>query len=188
MTNQSKLLVILVTLVLLRFALVPLLDYQADTKAQLELVTQQLDKAEQLIQSKEQLQQAKQASGQQFNLLQDIFYREENSAQFRLNQQQSMQQQLQDFQIEVSFFDWLGQNEMENAQIEVHQARVILEGNMADLMRAYTEVIAAKTAVKVTEFELKKQQGRRSKNQPAAAPKGSLTLMLEYSRLVKVPL
>lgn len=187
MTNQSRLLVLLVVLVMLRFVVVPFLDYQAETKEQLELLTQQLDKAEQLMRSKEQLQQAKKASEQQLKQLSELFYKEENSAQFRLNQQQFVQQQLHAFQTEVSFFDWLGQKQLADGQIEVHQARIILQGSFSDLMRAYTEVIAAMPTVRVSEFELVKDQGRRTKKQNAQGPKGSLTLMLEYSRLVKEP-
>lgn len=187
MTNQTKLLVLLVVLAFLRFAVVPFLDYQAQSKEQLELLTQQLDKAEQLMNSKEQLQQARLASETQFNLLREVFFKDENSAQFRLNQQQFIQQQLQTFNTEVNFFDWLGQKELADDQIEVHQARIIIEGSFADLMRSYTEVISAMPAVRVTEFELLRDQSRRVRKKSERGPKGSLTLMLEYSRLVKEP-
>jgi hypothetical protein len=187
MINQTKLLLLLAVLAVLRFVLVPVLDYQAETKVQLELVTQQLDKAEQLMHSKEQLQQAKVASEEQLGRLSQVFLKDDNAAQFRLNQQQFIQQQVQQFQTEVSFFDWLGQTQLSRGQIEVHQARVTLEGNFTDLMQAYTDVVAVMPIVRVTEFELIRNQGRKSKKQSAAAPKGSLTLMLEYSRLVKEP-
>lgn len=186
MTNQTKLL-LLVVLAFLRFAVVPFLDYQAQSKEQLELLTQQLDKAEQLMNSKEQLQQVKLATEQQFNQLREVFFKDENSAQFRLSQQQFMQQQLLAFNAEVSFFDWLGQKQLADGQIEVHQARIIVEGDFTDLMRSYTEVVAALPTLRVTEFELLKDQSRRVRKKSSQGPRGSLTLMLEYSRLVKEP-
>jgi UDP-glucose 6-dehydrogenase len=187
MTNQSKLLLVVMVLALLRFAVVPFLEYQEQSKAELELLTQQLDKAEQLMNSKEQLQQVIVASEKQFSMLRDLFFKDENTAQFRLSQQQLMQQRLTEFNTEVNFFDWLGQKDLSDGQIEVHQARIILEGNFADLLRAYIEVIAAMPTVRVTEFELLRDQSRRVRKSSAQGPKGSLTLMLEYSRLVKVP-
>lgn len=157
--SQQKLLMIAAILAALRFVVVPLFDWQAAQLEQLQVATAQLERAIRLKNSApaqaEQLQQLESAKAE---LLKEYPVATQ-SAQFRLQMQQQLQQQFTATGLQVSLFEWLSQENIQNDMLERHYASVDVTGNPALLMQVFSQELARKPWLKVKELRLRQRSG-----------------------------
>lgn len=177
--SQQKLLIIAASLAAARFILFPLLDWQAEKKAELQTASQQLERVirlknagpaqQQLLQD---MQQLKQATLSQYP---DA----SQSTQFRLNMQQQLQQQLTANGLEITLFDWLSQETQQQGQLEQHYLSITLTGQPYQLMQSVNQVVTSQPWLSIREIQIRQRLDTRS----AGAATATLTLAITALRV-----
>lgn len=152
--TQQKLLFIALSLAAARFILLPLLEWQADKREQLLVVTQQLERAARLKNSgpeqEQQLQILQHLKAETLSLYPDA----SQTTQFRLTMQQQLEQQLTEQGLEVNLFDWLSQQTEQNGSIERHQIRLVVQGQPQLIMTAFMKTLVTKPWLRVLDIQL----------------------------------
>lgn len=157
--NQQKLLVVVLILATIRFVLLPVLEWQAQKREQLQVTSQQLERAIRLKNSAPE-QESQLAKLQQLTSTALSLYPNANqNTQFRLNIQQQLEQQLTGQGLEVNLFDWLAQQTELNGSIERYQIRMVLQGQPQQIMAAYMHVLINKPWLKVQDIQLRNIMG-----------------------------
>lgn len=176
--QQKKILItILLVLAALRFLGVPFLAYQAEQKVRLELTSQQLGRALRLVNNEADIAEV-QALQKQLQSLENSYIKHTNSNEFRLTAQQQIQSMVANYNVEVHLFDWLTQREVLPNYLYTHQARTILQGELADVIQAQLAIQEQIYGVKVLEFALQEQRSHRE-------PSVRLTLLLDVTGVQK---
>ena len=179
LTTQHKLLIVVAVLALLRFVVQPWLSHQQEQREQLAFVTKQLERAERLIYNADNIQQAADQLTQSRQQLNALFPAAATAGQYQLERQQSLQQQLSEHAVEVTLFDWLSQQSLHNEQINVYQARLVLQGEPVKLMQGYLAAFASHSWIQVRQIEMRERRsGRRQ-----ASVQATLTLLVEFTSL-----
>ncbi|CAM5217440.1 hypothetical protein [Alishewanella longhuensis] len=154
--QHKTLLAIALVLAVLQFWLVPTLQQQQSQQQQLQQLSQQLGRA-----------QAVKASEATLNALLDnlpsiktnliahypLQTANQPAGQLRLDLQQQVQQQLAGHAVTLQVFDWLGQQQHPQLGISELQARVVLVGQPAALLQAYSAAFANKPAIAIMQAD-----------------------------------
>lgn len=159
--TQQKLLLVAVSLAAARFILMPLLEWQADKREQLQVVTQQLERAIRLKNSgpeqEQQLQNLQQIKADVLGLYPDA----SQTTQFKLSIQQQLEQQLTEQELEVNLFDWLSQQTEQNGSVERHQIRLVVQGPPHIIMTAFMNTLISKPWLRVLDIQLQLRNATR---------------------------
>lgn len=177
-SEQQKrgMLVVIGILVAARFVGVPLIEYQAEKRQQLNMVTQQLERATRLVEagslvnSLTELQESRQQAEEEF-------LKFTNTGDFRLQAQQRIQQIVQQQNTQVNLFDWLTQREELDGYLRIHHARVILEGSSLNVVQAQLALVEEISGLNIVEYAIQPQR-RRARNQGDSS---RVTLVLEVA-------
>ena len=174
--QKRSMLAVIGILVAARFAGVPLIEHQTEKRQQLNMVTQQLERATRLVEggsldnSLTELQESRRQSEEEF-------LRFTNTGDFRLQAQQRIQQIVQQQNTQVNLFDWLTQREELDGYLRIHQARVILEGPSVNVVQAQLALVEEISGLNIVEYAIQPQR-RRARSQGDSS---RVTLVLEVA-------
>lgn len=180
-TPQQKkvLIVILVMLAALRFLGVPFLAYQAEQITRLELTSQQLERAARLLSGHIEDEKVQELQTK-LHQLEASYMPHVGTSEFRLIAQRQIQNMVADYGVQIDLFDWLTQREVIPNYLYAHQARIILQGNIEQVVQAQLAMQEQLQGVKTLEFALQEQSGGYGRQ-----PSAQLTLLLDVSGIYK---
>jgi hypothetical protein len=175
-TNQKTLLIsLLVVLAIMRFIGVPFIDYQAQQITQLNLTSQQLERAIRLLETDISDERILQVSDSLREYEGELLQHTEANT-FRLQAQRAIQQAVSDYSVQLELFDWLGSEQRQQGYLEVHQARIVLQGTSQDVAQAQQATQKLVGGVKVLQFALQEQRTSARRKDVAR-----LTLLIEIA-------
>lgn len=180
--NKRQILIgLVIVLALLQFVVKPAWHKQQQLHANLLGQHQQWQRFNRVLRNEASLYAADTELNQQLSELTGYYpVISANAGEFRLTLQQQLQQQLAQYQVDVTLFDWLSQQGASQDQVQIHPARLVLQGGALALMRGYTEVLAAAPGINVLQFDW---QVLPSSGRGAAAPRATLTLLVNFVAL-----
>jgi len=175
-SNQKKLLIsILAVLAVMRFFGVPFIAKQTEQITQLNLTSQQLERATRLLESDISEERVRQISESlQANESEFLQHLEANT--FRLQAQTAIQQTAAIYSTQLELFDWLSSEPRQQGYLQVHQARIVLQGTSQNVAQAQLAIQQQVRGLKVLEFALREQRARARREDSA-----SLTMLIEIT-------
>lgn len=177
--NQKSLLILLLlVLAAIRFLGVPFYDYQTEQITQLNLTSKQLERANRLLDMDISQEHITEVSDRLREYESD-FIQYTNANTFRLQAQTAIQSATETNAAQLELFDWLSSEERYQGYLQVHQARIVLQGATQDIVQAQLAIQECVRGVKVLEFAL---QERRTRARQGGESR--LTLLVEIAGVV----
>jgi hypothetical protein len=162
--NKHKVMLAMVTvLVLMRFAVMPIFEWQDEKIANIQKSTQRIVKAERVIARLPQITLALEKLKTSNKKNERLFSQAQSLSAFKLQQQQQIESLLKTFDIKVKNFNWATDL---SGKISESRAKINFEGKTSDLVRLHLAIAALPTLIKVTQWttNIKKKRKRRGKN------------------------
>lgn len=179
--QKRALLWIIAILAGFRFIGTPVLEHQEAQRTELRMTTQQLERTLRLLNQDEgqsrlsRLQQLRETTEQRF-----LPYT--TGSNFRLSTQSLLQETAGNFDLETDLIDWVGQREAVQDYLFVHQARVTVTGNMAQIMRFLMFLETELTGIQFNDFTLQPDRGTvRQRREGITPDTGRLTLLIDVA-------
>lgn len=135
--NYPFLSVLLVLLLVLKFILVPVIEWQNDSVWNVQQKQKHLNRATEARQNISGNQSELNNLRQQLTQLQSYFYPQQSEASFKLAQQQILESLFADNNLKVDNIGWTYSAQMLGQPLIKHQLSVSLQGKTADLPALY---------------------------------------------------
>ena len=152
-TQRPLLVAILCLLAAMRFGLVPLLEWQAEQRDQLQLLHAQWQRGERAI--------ANQAINQKLALWQQSldegnrqFIPAEQQEGFQLSFQRQLQTWLSEHQLELANIDWLNPRPLADSDVMVLPVQIQLQGQGIELLQLFPYLESHQPRVDLAEFSI----------------------------------
>ncbi|GAB2921912.1 hypothetical protein [Rheinheimera gaetbuli] len=142
MRNKNLLLLLLVSLLVIRFAILPLQQWQTDTYEQIQLYQKRQDRGEQLLQQQEQINQIALAWQQLSAQLTTIYPAHQNPGDAQLSAQQRIQALVSANNARFELFDWLVLPEQASANLQQATVKLRVSGTPAAISALHAELVA----------------------------------------------
>lgn len=175
-TSQQKqaMLLLIAFMLLLRIFVIPHLDQRTLQQQDLANVTSQWQRA-QRAQALENYQQQLDGLTASRKQIQQRFTPFRSDGDFRLRNQQQIEQILANYQVQVDLFDWLGRQQQLDEYLHLHQARIIFSGRTELVLQSQFALLSEIPGLRITEYSMQPQRGRiRSR-----ISRSRVTLLLE---------
>ena len=130
---QFELSIILV-LAILKFLVVPVLQWQDQTVEQTQLLQTRLSKAKSLLASKEQLESRSSQITERLEQLKAHIYEPESAQQLKLSIQKQVERMLQNYDLDVSSLGWQNVIDLEQAPLTKVQLEYTFTGSGQDVI------------------------------------------------------
>lgn len=176
--QKKGLLWIIAALAILRFAGVPLLEYQAELKQSLELTTQQVERAKRLMDAEGSSEDLSRFRDQR-TATEEEYIRFSSDGEFRLQAQQQIERVLRDHNIQVELFDWLTRESRADGYIRAHQAQLNIQGPIPEMLKAQLALAETMPGVRIREFTLTPQQ--RGARRTSQTNQGRVNMLVEVA-------
>ena len=149
----------LVILIVLKFLIVPLFDWQNSQLAQLANLQKRAVKSQNVIINQSQINQAQQTINAQLKAVNSLFVDYQRESEFKLAMQQQIEQTIANNQLQINTSSWLPSITVANNQLIRHQLRLNLKGKMRDFINLITllESKTPKAELKSLNINLKGQ-------------------------------
>ncbi|ODB36786.1 hypothetical protein BB427_01880 [Pseudoalteromonas sp. BMB] len=151
--NKRGLLSILAILLVLRFIIVPVFDWQEQRTAEIKQIEARLEKSSLIVKNQQSLDTAKEELGKRSDTLKLFIYPAANEADFRFQVQKELNEVISRHQLEVKNIGWLTRLEIESAALTRHQVRISVSGKTVNLQALLMEIDSKLNKVFVSEFK-----------------------------------
>jgi hypothetical protein len=125
---------------LLRFAIIPWFEFQADQVMQLQTVSKRLDRSNKLIAAERDIEGRHALVLQKLQSLQRRFPLVESVGKFRVDVQQGISADAAQSGATVRSFDWVGEGALPPSQLQFVVARMELFGTLSALAKAQATI------------------------------------------------
>lgn len=136
LTRNQLLLSVAAALAIIRFGIMPWLEWQAEQRDALAVLTQRLDRAVGVIENRPAIDKAVVAVEKHVTALRAPFPSEVDAETFRLQSQQQISAIAAEFGLNLRTFEWMLDGEEQAARLAFARARVQLEGGNRALAKA----------------------------------------------------
>jgi hypothetical protein len=140
MQNKPLLLAVLAVLVLAKFVLLPLSEWQQQQLSELALLHNKLEKTKRLVLSKEELAAAFSAVEKPYKTLAEKVPQTSDKQKYRLEFQQQLESLLATHRVQVVSFAWQGDKPVAGADISEARIELRLRGMPADYVSAIADL------------------------------------------------
>ncbi len=187
-SQKKALLVIGAILLAIRFGVVPLIDYQNQLKQQIELESRQLERAMTLLSGDEDAVSI-QAISSDLAAAEALLPVYTAESEFKLVQQQRLEQLASDVDVSIEVFDWLGRVERGNLNdyLFTYQGQIEVEGAITDIVRFQTESVQELYSLNWQEMTLR-AGNKTAKRGDLRVPIVSVTLFFNVSGVAPTPI
>jgi hypothetical protein len=150
-------------LLLLKFMLVPLFDWQNQQLSNLVNLQKRASKSHSAIINQTQMAVKQQHITAQLTAINELFVEHKNEAEFKLAMQQQIEQTIATHQLQINNSSWLPSIAVANAQLMRHQLRLSIKGQMLNFKSLVTllESSTPKAELKTFNINLKGQNSER---------------------------
>lgn len=154
---------LLATLLLLKFLLVPLFDWQNEQLSNITNLQKRASKSQNVITNQSQITQSQQRITAQLNAINSLFIGYKNDAEFKLAMQQQIEQSLANNQLQINNSSWLPSINVANEQLMRHQLRLSIKGTLLNFKNFITllESTPPQVALKTFNINLKGQNSEQ---------------------------
>lgn len=183
MTSQRRrlLLGVAAVLALLRFAVVPWLDAQADARERLQVLTQRLDRSVGVVQNRDAILGAAAALRAATEAARGRFPTAVTAESFRLDDQRRIGAIVAGAGLKLALFDWVLEGAVPDGGLAYARIRFQVEGALSDVMRVHGDLEGGLPYMAVREMQLNLGSGAAGPDDTSAA----LTVVADlYFRLL----
>ena len=161
--NQKQLLSILGLLLLLKFIIVPVLDWQNSLVEELSIKEQRLLKSVKAVDESKELTETLEQLTKKNEQLQSLLFEHKPDTEFQLKQQQLVEGIFEENEIEISNIGWSPKSYVEEWQLTKFELRINFSGNISKLQNVKLLLESQEKWVELSEFNFrfgKKRLGR----------------------------
>lgn len=152
--QHTPALLVIVVLVIARFIVVPLLDWQDNTLAEQKLLERKVYKANQLLNHKEQLIEQQALVESAIAKLTPLFYRPEDIDAFKLAEQQKIEEQLNTQSLASKRIGWQTLYQLPGTTIRRLDLEYNFEGEGSQVLQYLLELERDQHLIQTPEFSL----------------------------------
>ena len=151
--NQTLLLIVAV-LLLLKILVEPLINWQNQQIAVNANLAKKATKSEAVLAQQQQLEALKSQVTAHLQQLTPLYYPYQSDTQFKLTQQQRVEEYLNKHQIKVSNIGWQALLKLDQQQLIRHQMLLSLQGKTTDLIALMQELETLTPRINIVEFNV----------------------------------
>lgn len=153
----------LAILMMLKFAVVPLFDWQNRQLGSIANLQKRVSKSQNVIAHQSQISKSQQQISGQLKAINSLFIPYKAEGEFKLAMQQQLEQTVARNQLQITSSNWLPSILVANGQLMRHQLRLSIKGNMLDFTNLITELESAtpKAELKTFNINIKGQNSER---------------------------
>ncbi|MBU1311529.1 MAG: hypothetical protein KKE30_18560 [Gammaproteobacteria bacterium] len=137
MARNKLLIFVLGLLLVLRFVLVPWLDWQDEQATKLRTLTKQLVRSEALLEAREDVLKQSGNASQRAEVLKSGLIKTTDAAQYRIEFQQELQKKLDSMNVQLASFEWMSDQDLRVFSIQRGRINLRLQGKLADIVLAH---------------------------------------------------
>lgn len=141
-------------LLLLKFLLVPLFDWQNQQLSNITNLQKRVSKSQNVITNQSQISQSQQRITAQLKAINSLFIDYKNDAEFKLAMQQQIEQRLASNQLQINNSSWLPTIAVANDQLMRHQLRLNIKGTLLNVKNFITVLESAPPQVALKTFNI----------------------------------
>ena len=152
--KQQIALGVLALLIVLKFIVVPLFDWQNEQLANLANLQKRVSKSQNVIANQTQITQSQQRISTQLKAINSLFINYKPEDEFKLAMQQQIEQTVANHQLQINTSNWLPSILVANGQLMRHQLRLSIKGQMLDFTKLITELESATPKAELKTFNI----------------------------------
>ncbi|MBE0360565.1 MULTISPECIES: hypothetical protein [Pseudoalteromonas] len=153
----------LALLIILKFIIVPLFDWQNEQLSQLANLQKRASKSQNVIINQNQISKSQQQINAQLKAINSLFISYKSEAEFKLAMQQQIEQTIASKQLQINTSSWLPSLLVANGQLMRHQLRLNIKGSTLNYIKLITllENTAPKAELKTFNINLNGQNNEQ---------------------------
>lgn len=152
--KQQIALGVLALLIVLKFIVVPLFDWQNEQLANLANLQKRVSKSQNVIANQTQITQSQQRISAQLKAINSLFINYKPEDEFKLAMQQQIEKTVANQQLQINTSNWLPSILVANKQLMRHQLRLSIKGKMLDFTKLITELESATPKAELKTFNI----------------------------------
>jgi hypothetical protein len=122
-------------LAVIRFFLLPLIEFRSELRNETEVLTRRLDRSEAVLKNSSQIKEIESKLEQSFVSTQALIPRFDGVEPFRLSTQQSVALVVTETATSLTLFDWAFEDAVPSSKLRFSRARIIISGEMSSIAR-----------------------------------------------------
>ena len=152
--KQQIALGVLALLIVLKFIVVPLFDWQNEQLANLANLQKRVSKSQNVIANQTQITQSQQRISAQLKAINSLFINYKPEDEFKLAMQQQIEKTVANQQLQINTSNWLPSILVANKQLMRHQLRLSIKGKMLDFTKLITELESVTPKAELKTFNI----------------------------------
>ena len=135
-TKKNLLVAVLAVLLAIKFVIQPWLTYLDEQKQELQTLTKKLNRSESLLLVETQVQANELKLQQASELLLQSVAKTTDATAYRIQFQQQLQSLMESYNVQLAFFEWLSDSNLNAFSVQRGRLSIRLKGNVADVAKA----------------------------------------------------
>ncbi len=181
MARNKLLIFVLGLLLVVRFVLVPWLEWQDEQALKLQTLTKQLVRSEALLGAREEVLNQSTTATLRADELKTGLTKTSDPAQYRVEFQQELQSKLDNIKVQLSSFEWMNDQPLGVFALTRGRINLRLQGSLADIVQAHAMLELDYPGVQIRDLRASLQGSINTFSTV------ELQLMLEMDYLVQKP-
>jgi hypothetical protein len=152
--QKSWLLILLAVLVVIKFIIVPIIDWQTDSLSEIALQQKKLNKMQYLLNNQQKITDQNRQIQHILDTAQTYFFHENDEASFKLNQQKLIEQLITKFSLSSQHIGWSEVIERSPHGIDKYQVEIKVKGKTVDVIRLMADIESHTPRIAISNFNL----------------------------------
>jgi len=178
LNQHSKALLLITVLILMKFIVLPIIQWQETTLTTNTLLEKRLSKSAYAINNKIQMQQVLKQSTVKLSELEQLIYEYQLTNRFRLSQQKQLETLFEEYKIEITNLVWQAPVALTNWQISQHEVKLRIKGSLTNLQKLQAVLESKPQWLANNSFSYRLEK-RRKNNLGNFSGRTSLTLYMK---------
>lgn len=152
--EKKPLLLLLALLVVVKFVIYPVIDWQESTLDELKSANARLVKSSSVIENEDKLNDALSAVEAHQNVLERLISPYAEEAEFRFITQKLLSDMIDEYGMDTENIGWLSRLEITEAGLIRHQVRVVVDGKTTEVQKFVSELESNRDNILIRQFQV----------------------------------